>query len=466
MSRVCLWFIGLVVPIVFTSCVTYKEKPLEPHMLFEEVEESLQFSSENEREAPSFFAAAEIMSQHNPELKEIQLEYEALQNVANIKTPWSNPRLEVGPDIGSNLAKNLGNKVQPFVALGFAIPLAGKLKNEDELNKVKAKRSLIDVQAKHRELYFDLRGCYSKLHIAFEKKRIQQKLVSSANAMVKTAEAMIKVGGTSALDVGMLQLEGQKTKLELIEIEHEIHEQLSILSVLLGKDVCEVNQLPKNILPKLPLHKPDINSLKSLLAENHINLAKLRYDYLLAEKQLKLEVSRQYPDLNFGLEREEEVGGQSSLLGLRFGIDLPIFNQNKQAIAFALKRREKIKKAYLVKVHHSLAQLKLAYENIDIHIKKGDFIKKQILTNSKKNLEIAKQALENGAIDVLKYLDVLRSYQKTEKDILMIESEMRGNWTALERVVGYPLLEFPDEKTTPIFKQSLSSLDIKENDHE
>lgn len=446
-----------------SGCVSYQTKPLVPKAIFREIERSRQTLFKSESEAFTFPKAIEIMNQSSPELAEVRSEYEKFNSIAKTKTPWPNPSVELGPDIGSNLGAGATNKTQPFVGLGFTIPLGGKLKKNDDLNIAIAQRAFVETQGKHRELYLDLRESFTKRYIASRKQEIQQVLVYSSKKAIEVADSLMKAGGSTALDRAMIVLEGQKAELELFDLNNELNESQSSLSILLGLDASKFGKINKNSMPKIVKSIPQFNKLKSILINNHINLVRLRYDYEIAEKSLRLEISKQYPDIQFGTEREREVGGKSTTLGLRLGIEIPFFDRNHQGIVEASKEREHIRKKYTTAVHKALSNLEKNYKITETNIKRYEFITNTVVKSANENLKIAKQSMESGGIKVLQYLDVLRTYQEIMKDTTTIESEVRMSWINLERVLGYPITQFPNERDFSISLHPQSNSNIQEN---
>lgn len=449
-----------------TGCVTYEKQPLVPEEIIREVEHIRSESVVSEADGLTFQKASELMSQKSPLLEKIRAKYKTVQSVADIKTPWFNPSIEVGPDLGSGLEPGVTGKTRPFIGLGFTIPLGGKLTKKDDLNKAKALRSFIEVQAKHREYYLNLRENYTNLYLTYRKQEVQQQLVDASKTMLKLTKTLMDAGSTTALDVGMVELDSNKAELDLMEMKSEIEELRSEMSVLLGVDATKFKSISKSSLPVLENKMPQYEDLKKLLLKNHLELARLRYDYEVAEKNLRLEISKQYPDIQFGAEREKEIGEDTVILGLRLGIDIPIFDRNQQGIALAKNEREEVRKEYIAEVHKALSELKKSFQNIKINQQRRKILVDVIQPRAEGNLKIAKQALQSGGIDALKYLDTLRAYQETMKDVALIEADVRVAWINLEKVLGFPLIKYPGEKEFAITLEPSEESTAKENTNE
>lgn len=433
----------LFVFIQLNGCVKYEKKDLAPHQIFNEIEELRKSSSAQVKGSLSFVNSAEIMSNQNLQLKKIKSEYETFLKLAEKRTPLPNPNIEAGADFASPISSLLKNAA-PFVAIGFTIPLGGKLKKNDELNRAKANRAFAEIQIQHRKLYLQLRESFISLITIKQKKILQEKIISSTNLLEKTLHLLRESGGVDLLEIGILELNNQQTKVSQFDLDLEYQEKLSDFSVLLNVE----NSLAENInISELPLVKvtPDFESLKETMIENHFQLAIQRFDYEVAEKALRLEISKQFPDISLGGSHEQEVSDKSKIIGLRVGVDLPIFDRNQHGISQAFNEREVIRKAYEQTVSESLSVLKKTFDQLNIQITKNKYIEEILLKKAEQNLNIVEKNLKVGAVDILRYLEVVRSHQ--EISILALESkkELLQTWLHLEETIGKPILLFPNE---------------------
>jgi outer membrane protein, heavy metal efflux system len=461
-----LLYAGIVSVFFTTSCVTYQEKKLEPKLIFNKLDYKRNNTEQFYTEDFSFKKATELMFINSPELKEIKSSYEIVNSVAKIKTPWRNPSVEIGPDIGSKLGVGSINKTQPFVSLGFSIPLAGKLQKKDDLNTAIAKHAFQEVQTKHRVLYLNLRDKYTQLYISLKKQDLQKELLYSSNLLVVSTESLMKTSVTSALDLGIAKINHEKIKINIYDVNNELSEIYSKLSILLGVDATIFKKINAKNLPLILKEPPDFDHLKEILIQNNTDLALIRSEYNISEKRLCLEISKQYPDISLGIEREEETGGVSTLLGLRLGVDVPIFNRNKQEIIKAKKVRENIKRKYVTKAHIVLSQLKQYYKTIMNNKLKLNSYQNNIKNISEKNLSAAKKSLDNGAIGIFKYFDIYRTNQMIKKDIIELEAELRKSWSKIEMLLGYPILEFPEVSKSEFINEQSPIQNSKEVENE
>lgn len=429
-----------------TGCVSYEEKPLTPEEIIGQVETSRSKVMLANGETFTFSKAATWMSENSPVLKQLQAEYATVQSVADIDTPWPNPSLEAGQNIGSKLEPGAVNKTVPFVGLGFTIPISGRLGRQDDLNKVRAKQAFFEVNISHRELYLNLRKQYVNLYLANRRKVVQQEIYDASSQIAKLTKTLQAAGATTALDVGMMNLEASQAQLDLLRVNEDSAAVFAQLSSLIGVDANQLSNIPQNALPSIVRKPPSYSELKKMLILNQPDLVRLRTEYDVAERKLRLEVSKQYPDITFGGSQETEVGEKTQILGLSIGIDIPIFDRNQQGVAEAGKYREEVRQKYITQAHKVLAELGRALKAVDLSEQRKKLLKDVLVPQSKNNLKIAEQSLKSGGIDALKYLDVKRGQQNVLKEVMNVENDLWKAWIDLEQAVGYPLISFPGEE--------------------
>ncbi|MBU0755330.1 MAG: TolC family protein, partial [Planctomycetes bacterium] len=140
----CLGLIG---------CQTYQAKPLVPLEILEQVERTrnLLEADSSASKAPGFPSLTDLLNDHSPELKRARADYRQAEAVARIGTPWPNPEISVGAQRGSNLDPgSTSHRTQPLVEFGFTLPISGRIGLEDDLNRVEAEASFIDLVVAHR----------------------------------------------------------------------------------------------------------------------------------------------------------------------------------------------------------------------------------------------------------------------------------------------------------------------------
>ena len=468
MSSILKFCLLAAVLLLSTGCEKYMQRPLQSEQIILSVERSRHLpDAANPSDLPAdsnaldalpkaapvdftLSRAVELMKTHSPALKEARAEYDTAQALAQVKTPLPNPVFEAGPQYG--FGQDIGHlyRLQPFGSLSFAIPTGQRLKRQDELNCALAGMSWVEIQAKHRELYLELRKNYTRLVLGYQRVEKRRQLAESARKSTELSKKLIEAGFATALDSGLIELEQTKLQAEIFTAEMELSNVRGDLAQTLGVHAEHFEKLPAAALPVLPAALPPLADLQKMLADNHPELARLRAKYEIAERELHLEIARQYPDFRFGSAYDHERGERKTTIGLKLGIDLPVFDRNQQAIATAKQKREEVRTKYEAAANRALAALDRAYANGRLASEKLKLLNTVVLPRATTNLDLARKALEVGQSDSLKFLETERSQRGIVLDVLDTELTLRSAWTELEQAVGYPLTAFPNENVSEI----------------
>lgn len=432
---------GLLIALLFQSCQSYQALDLDPEQILKEVEESRKTPPQSSMD---FTQAAKLMSEKNHSLKLLQLEYQKHQKIADLKTPLPNPVLEFGPAFGSRLEDTTASSTQPFIGIGFSIPLGPRLARQDDVNKSRAMQAYNNTVLEHRKLYFELRKAYIDLMLTQEKVEVLNKVETTLELTKKITAKLVDVGTSTKIDVSQVNIELAQIKIQKLEIETELNLARGKLAELTG---ISIHSLTNTRVKKLALKNVDVKEeeLKRVLMDNNHNLARQEMQFHLADIQLKLELSKQYPDLNIGASYEQDVGEKKRVLSLPFSIALPVFDRNQQSIAGSFSERnlqlERYKKVLFIELN------KLEISNF--HFKKSqeklNLLEKEVLPLSKENLKDAQKALRFGSIGVLRYLDLLKSSEAIEFDAVEQKRHIWRELLKIEKTIGLPLVNLSDE---------------------
>jgi cobalt-zinc-cadmium efflux system outer membrane protein len=456
--------------LVLAACQTYQPKPLEPEAILASVDQARRAPDADSapaagRPAFTFSRAADLLARHGPALKEARAEYETALALARIATPLPNPGLEVGPQFGFGPGVT-SHRVQPFGSINFTIPLGSRLGDQDEMNRLNAELARVEVQARHREAYMELRRQYAAWILSHERLKIREELANAADSSLELSRKLVAGGRLTALEVGLLELEAARTRSGVLDARNDIAELAGDLSLSVGVHADHFLPLPAPALPGIPDAPPDLKALRDRLTANHPELGRLRARYEAAEGELRLEIAKQYPDFTFGPSIEGETGEQKTVLGLALGIELPIFDRNQQGIAVASQRREGIRARYEAAANRALAALERAVQKRLVASQRRDLVHGVLLPKARASLDQVRKAVSAGTADALHVLEAERSQRTTLVEALDAELAAWTAWVDLERAVGCPLVPFPGEKPADLPELTPPSGDPEAHDAE
>jgi len=450
----CNWiqFLLLLFCVALSGCRTFESKPLVPIDVLKEVEANrsrftlLDDKDMNESGKVGLPEIAKWLGENSPALIRIKAEFEKAQAVSQIETPFPNPEITFGPQLGTHLgSENASHRFAPLIEFGFTIPLSRRLSYEDDFHLAIAEEKRVMAVSIHRKTYLELRRLFTKRVLEEAHHNLVEKIRSSSMRSLDLTRRLVDAGAASALDVGLMELEAYSKDVELIEAKARMRDLERDLAQLTGIKGEVFDSLCMD-LPPLTVEPPPIEEAKEMMVANHPDLASMRAIYEKSQMALRLEIEKQYPDIGFGSSFVGEPGGTKKIWGLSIGIAIPIFDRNQINIKEAEMEREKVRVDYEATLNESLAILEGLYETYNLVKEKEKLLREKVLPRAQANLDAALKSLKAASIDSLKYLEVERGLQNLMIGALKAEEEIRETFSLIEQAIGVPLAFFPNEK--------------------
>ena len=422
--------------LLLASCASYEAQPL--------INQDL-LAATQKRQAPPleekvliFREAARYASMHAPELRRAQAEYEAAAKLAGIKTPWPNPELELAPSISRGSGTEHLDRIGAFGSLMFTIPLNGRLGLQDEVNAAAAEALRIKAVATQRRVALELRRLWREHALARQAATLKRELAETADKALMTERRANEKGIGSRLDSGIKAIEAGELRRAAATAEIAAAETAGELALLTGLPLAVLDRATPPSPPPADLPKRD--QWPSLIAANNPELATLRAEYEVAERQLRLEVALQYPDLRIGTSVDGMAGEHKTDFGLSLGIDLPLFDRNQQGVAIAEANRNRLRLNYETRLGELLSEAEAQARCLRAAraaLEAG----RQSLPQAKTNQEDARENREAGVIDVMRQLEVERGSRQARLAVLADERELLSRQNRLQAILGLALME-------------------------
>ncbi|MBI4881109.1 MAG: TolC family protein [Planctomycetes bacterium] len=434
------------------GCVSYQAEPLVPAEILAEIERTrgaagpaAGSAEETAAVTPDLARAAAWLLDFGPTPAEARAEADAARALAETSTPLPNPRIAAGPLLGYDLAPGATGALQPFVEFGFSVPLSGRRARQDEIHDLEASLAETRLLTEHRRAYLELRELLGSRVLARRRLALQIEAVESARKSLALTQRLLEAGGAGSLDVGLMEIEATEQEGALLALREREANAAAALAGLVGVRADRLGEPSAELELPLLAALPDLVAAKEILVENHLDLAVLRERHALAEKELRLEVARQYPDLDVGASWEGDPGDTKKVLGLTLGIELPLFDRNEQGIAVAAGRRAALRAAYAAALSQALAALEGAYATHALAGERRRLIESVMLPRAEANLDLAFRSIQAGTLDALKYLEVERRVRALRAAALAADEDLFRALSAIERLIGRPLALLPGE---------------------
>ncbi len=427
----------LTLMLTFAGCVTYQPQPLLHDKVAQRLTEIEGTTSAMSQQKFDFSEAMRLMDENNRRLKEIKQAYKTMKDVAEIPTPWDNPTLSGGIKHGDELPNDFSSATQPFVSLAFAVPLSGRLSKTDDLNAVMAEEKATVLKVEHRKLFLKLRRVYGELYYLQQKEQTLDKLIKFVKWKSEETEKLKESGVYSPLDSGLVKQQLNSMEIQQFDLTNQI--------LITEKELAVLLDLPQNFFNDKNLEKPKFyngfnqNSLKDDVIQNHLDLAQIRAEYEVAEKRLRLEVAKQYPDLILGTGYAEEPGETKEFFNLSVGIKLPIFDRNQVNIAKFSGKRDELMKKYEKTVSEALISTKYLANKLENAKSKSDYHDQKLLVQSQENRDLALDAFNSDQISLLRYWEFEEDLINQQLQGIENYLKLWNQQSDLELLIGKPL---------------------------
>ncbi len=363
-------------------------------------------------------AEAELLALvFNPELHASRVRAGVATLDASVAGRWDDPA------IGVDVLRALEGGPSPWTTLSMvslSLPISGRL----GLAKTHAERlaevdrvALAMSEWAHIHV---LRDAWVRWSATVEQQRMTTQFASDVQALVIVADQLQKAGEISIIATRAIRIAAERAQVSAQEFAASADMQATGLRALMGF----TPQVPVQFQPTLRMSS-DVRAqltLEPLETENNsaaVVLGLARYQ--AAEAELRLEIRRQYPDLQLGLAFENDRGDRS--LGPSFGFTIPLWNGNIRAITRANAERAAhmadIQAAYVAAVHDRAQATQVLADRT----RRITALESQIIPLVDAQVADVRRLAQLGDLDVALVLQVLESAWLTRRDVVLLQAE-------------------------------------------
>ncbi len=427
--------IALLLPML-VACATYDSQPLAAAEMLAEL-----LAADEESAVPpkvSLAQAALAMRQHHPAVVAAWSEHRLHSALAEISTPLVNPGLNGGPLFFDSAAVTGNARYGIEAALSLVLPLTPERRVMDELAALQATATLVTAESVEQQAYLELRDGYVQLALQYKDRQFQDKVLQAATVLQEVQRKLVEQADGTVLDLLLAVIQRHSQQAATMQTEEgrlALAGKLAQHSGLPLQWFAGMGPVP---LPDLPETAPDLEACEKLLLQTP-SMRQLQQDYLLAEKQLHLQVLRQYPHWGLGASYERENG--ANRFGLPLDLEIPLFDRNQKGVAEAEGRRAQAREIYATTLRQSVRVLQTSHSLLLVRLARLQYLQENMQPLLQKLSELLPAAREGG-LDSLSELLVLQQMQTALAGEFAAQRSVYESWLELERACGVPLLEF------------------------
>lgn len=220
--------------------------------------------------------------------------------------------------------------------LSFTLPISGRLSAERAWRGAGADAAALGTAAAEWALLGDFHEAWIDWSAQIHRAAL---LEAHLKVVEEFTEGAVRLAGAGELEPGsgrLFEIERGLTRAQLDEAVHREREGRLRLLAMAGLSPG----VPVQLLPSVRIHEtPDREALPACtVAVDHPRIAELKAAYESAERRLRLELRKQYPDIAIGPRFSDQDDETSITLGL--GAPVPVWNLNRAGIAEAVAERD------------------------------------------------------------------------------------------------------------------------------
>jgi outer membrane protein TolC len=312
--------------------------------------------------------------------------------------------------------------------LMMSFPGAGKLKAGAELASAESQARYYAFKAASIESAYDVKRAYYQLFFLEEKIRVNRESLSLLSDLEKLARAQNDVGKVTLQDVLRAQIERDRLKTDISNLEDSRGPLFAQFKAALGLRANDPD-------PPIPLHFEstplDLTSdklLETALAAN-IRLKSMEADVRAAEASIALAYKARMPDTSVGLMADAKM---SPTLYRPWGtVSLPIWRDKLAAQIAEAQANKRAGEARLTGEQIALtvdfAERAFAYREASRNLQ---LLRSQLLPKQRQSLSVARSGYLSGQIDFFNLTDAEQTFlrfsldeveARTQREISLVE---------------------------------------------
>ena len=299
-------------------------------------------------------------------------------------------------------------------SLSITIPISGRLAVEQDWAWAEYAASWRRILISEWELLTRLRAMWLDWSTTHKRIEVIEAFVEQLGTVATMTERLAAAGELKPTDARLLlvELRRQRTALQATESEAEL-QRLELFAMLGLAPEAPVELQPDVFLPRID-EAPD--SRRDTVLRRDPRILAVRAEYEAAEERLRLEVRKQFPDLNIGPGYSFEEG--FSRLGFGFGFPIPLWNHNRQAVAEASAEREAARTRAQAQIEQVFSELARAEARLRYAAELREMLLDDVVPLVDRQVEETRKLLDLGEVDVLMLRDALSSAVETRLDVL------------------------------------------------
>jgi len=350
-----------------------------------------------------------------------------------------NPSIGIGPAYTASASPSFSPWVIGAVTLNFPIETAGRRGYRIAQAQRLADAAALGVGEATWHVRSAIRAALLNYLLAQREYDLARAYESTSERIARVLQERVAAGAAAAPALNFALANLAAARLKAVRTQSRVPETLNALAGALGLPVQALAGV-KFVWPKLDRLSAEASltpsRVRQLALLNRIDLRRMLAQYAAADAALKLEIARQYPDINLGGGYSWEVN--ENIFELIPVVTLPLMNQNQGPIAEATAKRAQLGAEFTALQDSIIAQANGAlttYRGSLDAFEQGS----RYVAFSEKRLAATQQAAALGDIDSLTLATTQLETITAEQSSLNALASAQQALGALEDAIERPL---------------------------
>lgn len=250
-------------------------------------------------QAQSVDALLQLAVENNPELRSLQLQFEAALHKAPQVSQLPDPLVGIGIPVSPPETRLGAQRV--MVGASQMFPWFGTLHAKEDIALTMAKVKYERVSATRLELFYSIKSAYYQLNLLAEKQTIIRRNIQIFNALENVALAKVESGRATAADVIRVQIKRQELAKELERLENQKLVYYAQINKVTNAD-SETKITAIDSIENIAILSFDLENYRNKIRANHPLISQLNWQIETSKKEQSLTELSRKPTLGFGLD--------------------------------------------------------------------------------------------------------------------------------------------------------------------
>lgn len=353
--------------VLLAGCVHYRAQPIEAQATFEafearrldapEIRDFMESQAGIDRWPPPAWNLRSLSLAalfYSPDLDVARARWGVTQ--AGTVTAGARPNPSLTPSLGYNSTSRVITPWIPEVVLSLPIETAGKRGIRISRARELSEAARLEVLSTGWAVRDSVRRAYVRVYRTTRMATLLDRLYELQLQNLEMLEAQLEFGEISANELTQARIAAARTQLSLLQATGEKARERVRLAEAIG--------VPAAALDGIELSFADLEHLTTVLPTKEARLRAVTHradilsslsEYQASQAALRLEVARQYPDLDIGAGYQLDQTDSKWTLGIN--LVLPVFNRNTGPIAEAEASRNEAAARFLALQARVLAEV-------------------------------------------------------------------------------------------------------------